>query len=307
MTDKVTEKVTEKVEPNIDSSQRKYGWKPDLPSNEHNYLMTAHPSVVAQFPKFKFLGNLPPVYDQGRLGSCTANALGGAFQYTQIQQGLEVFTPSRLFIYYNERALEGTIEVDSGASLSDGIKSMIDLGVCSELIWPYDISRFTEKPSELAFKDASDHQVLASRRVPISANAFKTMINMGYPIAFGFTVFNFFESPQMAKTGVLKLPGFREKPLGGHAVLCVGYSDTMKSGDGKYTGYLKIRNSWGSKWGVGGGNQTGGYFWMPYKYLESGLCDDAWVITKNEGQMVKLNKQMSEKIKLEDVVKKLTE
>jgi C1A family cysteine protease len=307
MTDKSSEepKIEPKIEPTI--IQRKYGWKPDLPSNEHNYLMVAHPSVVAQFPKFKFLGNLPPVYDQGHLGSCTANALGGAFEYTQMQQGLEVFRPSRLFIYYNERVLEGTVQVDVGATLSDGIKSMIDLGVCSELIWPYDITKFAEKPSELAFKDASDHQVLASRRVPISVNAFKTMINMGYPIAFGFTVYAFFESQQMAKTGVLKLPGFREKPLGGHAVLCVGYSDTMKSADGKYVGFLKIRNSWGEGWGVSGGGQNGGYFWMPYKYLESGLCDDAWVITKNEGQMVKLNKQMSEKIKLEDLVKELTQ
>jgi C1A family cysteine protease len=285
-------------------TKRVYGWKPDLPSHEQNYLMIAHPSVRATFPKFKYLGNLPPIYDQGELGSCTANALGGAFEYTQIVQGLKDFTPSRLFIYYNERSLEGTIGSDSGAALSDGIRTMTNFGVCSETLWPYDITKFTMKPTDAAFKDASDHQVLASRRVPLSVDGFKTMLNMGYPIAFGLTVFGYFESQIMARTGVLKLPGPREKPIGGHAVLCVGYSDTMKSADGKTCGYFKVRNSWGVNWGVAGGNQNGGYFWMPYSYLP--LCDDSWVITKNEGQMVKLNKQLSQSIKIEDLVKGLT-
>lgn len=270
---------------------RKYGWKPDLPSNERNYLMTAHPSIIAQFPKFKFLENLPAVYDQGRLGSCTANALGTAFEYIQIQQRLRIFTPSRLFIYYNERDLEGTIPVDSGATISSGIKCLADLGVCAETVWPYDIERFTEKPSDEAYREASDHQVLASKRVPVSVNGFKTMINMGYPVVFGFTVFPYLESAEMARTGILKMPELREKPLGGHAVVCIGYSDIMQSEDGLTQGYLKIRNSWGD-WGQDGD------FWMPYSYLT--LCDDAWVITKNEGEMVKLNKQLSEKFELKN-------
>ena len=47
---------------------------------------------------------MPPVYDQGQLGSCTGNAIAGAMEYERDRQGLSDFVPSRLFIYYNERA-----------------------------------------------------------------------------------------------------------------------------------------------------------------------------------------------------------
>ena len=118
---------------------------------------------------------------------------------------------------------------------------------------------------------------------------------MGYPVAFGFTVFSFFESQQMATTGILNMPTAFEQPLGGHAVMCVGFSDIMKSADGKHTGYLKVRNSWGSNWGIEANGEKG-YFWMPYSYVTSGLVADAWVITKNEATLVSLNKKMSEAV-----------
>jgi C1A family cysteine protease len=264
---------------------RTYGWVRDLPSNDDNFLLVAHPSK--KFPSKKFLGNLPPVYDQGQLGSCTANALAGAFQYEQRLQNLPDFVPSRLFIYYNERKIENTITIDSGASLSDGIKSLNDSGVCPESSWPYQIEKFTEEPSVSLYKMASSHQVLASKRVPISVNGFKTMINMGYPVAFGFTVYESFESQEVANSGIMPMPKKNEQVLGGHAVLCVGYDDTMKSHDGKTTGFLKVRNSWGSQWG------KQGYFYMPYDYINQYYMSDLWVITKNEGMMVKMNKELS--------------
>jgi C1A family cysteine protease len=268
--------------------KRIYGWKRDLPSHHDNILNVANPTVMAKFPTRKFCSGLPPVYDQGQLGSCTANALAGLFEFEQMKEGLKDFMPSRLFIYFNERKIEGTVGSDAGAALSDGIKALTNLGVCSETSWPYDIVKFKTLPSPSAYDEALKHQVMASRRVPVSINGFKTMINMGYPVAFGFTVFSYMESQQMATTGVLKMPGSDEQPIGGHAVVCVGYSDTMKSSDGKHVGYLKIRNSWGDSWG------QQGYFWMPYDYVKANLCSDAWVITKNEESMIKLNKEMSE-------------
>jgi C1A family cysteine protease len=281
-------------------TKRVYGWKRDLPSHHDNFLQVAHPTKSAKFPPAKFLGNLPPVYDQGQLGSCTANALAGCFEFEQVQQGLKDFMPSRLFIYYNERTLEGTVGTDSGAALSDGIKVLTQSGVCSENLWPYDISKFSVKPPSSAFDDASGHQVVASKRVPMNIEGFKTMINMGYPVSFGFTVFSYMESEEMAKHGILKMPGPREQPLGGHAVVCVGYSDNMKSADGKHTGFLKIRNSWGPDWGIEA-NGSKGYFWMPYDYVRAQLCSDAWVITKNEAALVASNKKMAEAVTIEDV------
>jgi len=275
------------------STTRSYGWKRGLPSHPDSYLLVAHPQVASTFPKQKFLPStyMPPVYDQGQLGSCTANALSGAFEYMQKQEGLEDFMPSRLFIYYNERSLENNVLTDSGASLDDGIKTLSTQGVCSETIWPYNISQFSTKPLAQAYTLATAHQVLASKRVPTSIDGFRTMINMGYPVAFGFTVYASFESQTTANTGIVKLPAANEQVLGGHAVVCVGYSDTMKSANGKTVGYLKIRNSWGDQWG------QAGYCWMPYAYLTSlGLISDMWVITKNEDSLVSLNKKLSKPV-----------
>jgi C1A family cysteine protease len=279
--------MEKKEQKTVQKPVRVYGWKPSLPSHRSNFLLVAHPTVVATFPKQKFLGGLPPVYDQGQLGSCTANALAGAFEFEQDKQGLQDFMPSRLFIYYNERVLQGTVGADSGASLDEGIQTLSSQGVCSETTWPYDITQFKVQPPTTAYTEATSHEILGSRKIPTNINGFKTIINMGYPVAFGFTVFSYMESQQMANTGVLKMPGTNEQPIGGHAVVCVGYSDTMKSHDGVHTGYLKIRNSWGIDWG------QAGYFWMPYDYVNAGYCDDLVVITKNETAMVKLNKEMS--------------
>merc|ERR1719369_1937925 len=93
-----------------------------------------------------------PVYNQGKLGSCTANAICAAVHYDQVQQGLVAFAPSRLFVYYNERAMEGTIDTDSGAMIRDGMKSLNKLGVCTEECWPYNIDVFTEKPTDSVMK-----------------------------------------------------------------------------------------------------------------------------------------------------------
>jgi C1A family cysteine protease len=274
-----------------------YGWKRDLPVHIDNYLQVAHPTVAAKFPPSKYLSSsfLPPIYDQGQLGSCTANALSGAFEFEQKKEGLDDFMPSRLFLYYNERVLEGTVNTDSGAALSDGIKVLTNTGICPESNWPYDITKFSTMPPALDFVYAKTHKILGSKPVPVNIIGFKTMINMGYPVVFGFTVYESFENQQTATTGIMQMPVAGEQVLGGHAIVCVGYSDTMKSHDGKTVGYLKCRNSWGTSWGS---PQSPGYFWMPYNYMKAGLLSDAWVITQNEATLVNENKKMAEEVKV---------
>jgi len=85
------------------------------------------------------------VEDQGQLGSCTANALVGNLEFLEKKGGHTVTNLSRLFIYYNERAMEGTIYDDAGAMIRDGVKTLVKLGVCTERKWPYDITKFTQK------------------------------------------------------------------------------------------------------------------------------------------------------------------
>ena len=126
---------------------QRYGWVRDLP--DHRDFMYSVPVATLQaLPSSVDLRpHCPPVYDQGQLGSCTANAIAGALQFDEIKEhknGLS--TPSRLFIYYNERVIEGTVTSDSGAQLRDGVKTVAKQGICPEKVWPYDISKFAVKP-----------------------------------------------------------------------------------------------------------------------------------------------------------------
>src|SRR5437764_8312443 len=243
----------------------RYGWVPDLP-DARDFLYAAPPEVLAELPpKADLRDECPPVYDQGNLGSCTANAIAGAYEFDQTRQGLPDFMPSRLFIYYNERTLEGTVDSDSGAMIRDGIKSVAKLGVCPEDEWPYDPARFRYRPSVKCFKDAAKHQAVVYRNVLQSLPQLRGCIASGKPVVFGFSVYESFESREVARTGVVPMPERREKQVGGHAVLAVGYDDT----DERFI----VRNSWGASWGADG------YCTMPYGYLTSPqLAADFWAI-----------------------------
>src|SRR3954469_8674735 len=131
----------------------RYGWIPDLP--DHRDLVFSAPrAVLRKLPRTVNLsGRCPRIYDQGELGSCTANAIGAAVEFDQMKQRLRSFMPSRLFIYYNERTIEDSVNEDSGAMIRDGIKTVAKQGVCPEKMWPYDPSpfppneRLTKKPT----------------------------------------------------------------------------------------------------------------------------------------------------------------
>ena len=225
-----------------------------------------------------------PVFNQGNLGSCTANAIAGAYMYkynlehdihsndeylnsesesdsefdnssTEIINNTAVeFMPSRLFIYYNERAVEHSTSTDSGARIIDGIKSLESNGVCSEKEWPYDISKFTNKPIEECYKDAEKHKCVKYHRVLKTVENLKACIDQGNVIIFGFTVFSSFKDPNMWTSNyIMPSPQINDELLGGHAVLMIGYDDDLEC--------FIIRNSWGADWG------NSGDFYMPYKFV----------------------------------------
>src|SRR5438034_1855762 len=141
-----------------------------------------------------FNTQMPPVYDQGQLGSCTANSIGAILEFNELKQGeTDAAPPSRLFIYYNERAMEGTISQDSGAEIRDGIKSVAQLGAPPETSWPYVITKFARKPPAKAYRDARKHQAIRYARVVQSEMGIQNVLAAGYPISFGFTVYESFE------------------------------------------------------------------------------------------------------------------
>ncbi len=248
-----------------------YGWVPDLPDGR-DLLYAAPLKPLAKLPeKVDHRSKCPKVYNQGELGSCTANAIGAALEFDQMKQRLKnVSTPSRLFIYYNERAIEGTVDSDSGAMIRDGVKSVAKQGACPEKSWPYEIERFRDKPGRDCYAQGRQHQAIRYLRVNQTLGQLKGCLAEGFPFVFGFSVYEGFESPQVAKTGEVQMPGAKEKFLGGHAVLAVGYDERSQR--------FIVRNSWGTQWG------KRGYFTMPYPYLlQPSLSQDFWTIRQVEG------------------------
>jgi len=242
-----------------------YGWVPDLP--DHRDLSYSAPAqfLMALPTSVDLTSKCPHVYDQGQLGSCTGNAIAGAIQFEQMKQKLKSFTPSRLFIYYNERVKEHTVASDSGAQIRDGMKVVAKLGAPPETDWPYDINQFADKPPASAFTDAAKNKVTSYQRVTRSLSQFKGCLASGYPFVFGFTVYDGFESTTVAQTGHASMPQANEQVVGGHAVLAVGYDDQNQ--------WFIVRNSWGTTWGMDG------YFTLPYQYLlETNLSDDFWTV-----------------------------
>ncbi|MGB8517461.1 MAG: C1 family peptidase [Gallionella sp.] len=250
----------------LTANSHRFGWQPDVPDHR-DHLYAAPVIYLAKLPaKADLRKQCPAVYDQGQLGSCTANAIGAAMQFERRKQKLKPdFVPSRLFIYYNERAMENSIGSDAGAQIRDGIKSVSKQGDCPEKEWPYVIAKFTDKPAAACYKDALKYKAVQYQRVPQVLNQMKGCLASGYPFVFGFSVYESFESAQVAQSGIANMPGSTEKLLGGHAVLAVGYDNATQR--------FIVRNSWSDGWGMKG------YFSLPYAYLtDPNLSADFWTI-----------------------------
>lgn len=254
------------------STKKRYGWRPDVPDvRDHLYTIVAPKTLPlsvdlrAQCPK--------EISDQGSLGSCTANAIGTAVEFDLMHQNLSVFKPSRLFVYYNERRIEGTVNEDAGAMIRDGIKSLNRYGVCTEERWPYSDANpgiFMMQPPVIAYAEALEHRAISYQRIPRVLRSMQACLAAGFPFVFGFSVYESFESDATAATGMMAMPTADEALLGGHAVLAVGYDNATQC--------ILVRNSWGASWG------DGGYFHMPYDYiLNENLADDFWTIRALRG------------------------
>lgn len=221
----------------------------------------------------------PPVYDQGRLASCTANAIAGAIQFVRRKHAQTPdFVPSRLFIYYNERALAGTTADDAGASTRDGIRSVVSQGAAPESLWPYvDTPASTpggpfpadapagQQPPAAAYDVASEVKVTRYLRLHNQLDQLRACLAEGYPFTIGIVVYPSFMSAPHQQQTVTPLPGTDEQPLGEHVVLAVGYDDARQ--------WLICRNSWGVQ------QADQGYFYLPYAYLQRpALVGDLWTL-----------------------------
>lgn len=237
---------------------KKYGWRRDIP-DQRDYQY--RPIIIPELPsKIDLRKDDSLIYDQGNLGSCTAQASAGCLEFNNLS-----YTPSRLYIYYNTRVIEHTISWDSGASIRNTIKAIARDGYCRERIWPYHIDNFVRRPNRDCYQEARENKIIYSRIYGNHVNSMKTTIYNGVPFIFGFSVYESFESDETAVDGIVKMPNRHEKLLGGHAVMGIGYDDETQR--------FILRNSWGNTWG------DDGYFYMPYEYIkDQNLAGDFWIL-----------------------------
>lgn len=236
----------------------KYGLKP---SKKHvSDLHYAASPILSLPPVFSLRQQCPPVYDQGQTGSCTGNSTAGVCQLKRTLEGKQnVVEPSRSFIYYNARAMEGTTGEDAGATIKDVCTGVIQNGFCSENEWPLDPATFLTTPPQKCFDDAKPEAggqflwVGEGLTGNALVKALKQAIASKDPIVAGITVYESFESAQVAKTGMVPVPHFWEQVLGGHAIAIIGWNDHIKC--------FECRNSWGPQWG------DNGYFFLPYAFV----------------------------------------
>jgi len=267
-----------------------FGWVRDSLDPRDRVFSAPLERLQALPPRVDLLADhpelFPPVYDQGRIGSCTGNAIAAAVQFERRKQlaqskGFQDFVPSRLFIYYNERHTEHTVPLDAGAQIRDGMKSIAKLGVCPESDWTYDDTpadpathlfphgaKETLPPDRDAVKIAKNYIALSYWRINRTLSQMKGCLADGYPFVVGFRVYDSIYDAQGEPRTIFPIPSAADLSagsIGGHAVLAVGYDDDKQ--------LFKLRNSWGPN------VQDNGYFYMPYAYLtDTQLSSDFWTL-----------------------------
>ncbi len=247
----------------LSKAGRRHGWKPDHPDIRDHAFVRLAPALPTTFD-LRTSPNMPAVYDQGNLGSCTANGWAACFEFDQKKQGLVDFMPSRLYLYLCERIIDGTVKQDAGAQIRDGAKVLASQGVTSEKLWPYVVSNFKQMPPSKVIADALRHKAVIYQRVDNSnADTIKHALVLGFPVVFGCTLYEEFESNQVAADGKVSMPTGSSKPIGGHCMTIVGWTADS----------WIVRNSWGPGWG------DKGYCYMPLAYLTNlNLAADFWVL-----------------------------
>jgi C1A family cysteine protease len=274
----------------------RFGWRPDGPVRyalqPETFGLEGLPSAVDLRPQ------MPDVYDQHMIGSCTSNAVAACVQFLWIKGGMpKTARPSRLFIYYFGRQIENTIATDAGLSIADAISVVMGSGVPQETDWPYDgtapdsknqflpSSRALTPPRQSVLDKAALHRTTAALKLGENPDLLqlKGCLAQGFPFVFGFMIYSSFfdngQEPPLPLYDFKKVPDAVDTQYGGHATVAVGYQDDAAYSGG---GFFICRNSWGYTDIADRPVQDKGHFRMPYAYTQAppqdGLASDFWSI-----------------------------
>jgi C1A family cysteine protease len=249
----------------VTRSPTKYGCRPDIP-DVRDYVY-ALPRAIASTPQPRGGGlrdQCPPVVNQGQLGSCTANAWTSLLQFLFMQSKKPTPALSRLWLYYQERVIDGTVNTDAGAAMRDGMTVLRAMGCPPESLWAYDIAKFAVPPPQPLMSQAALYKMFEGHRIDSTQpNLVRGCLAAQKPFVCGFSVYESFESAAVSQGGLLPMPKPGEQLLGMHAVMGCGYNDNKR--------IYEFKNSYGNQWGLGG------YFWMHYDFVHNAnLVVDMW-------------------------------
>lgn len=252
----------------------KFNIKPSLP-DERDYIYRSDSSVsLRESVDLREWDTI--VESQESLGSCSSNALTNAYELSVNREYPEYFKHlSRLFIYYNTRSEYGDIQKDDGMYLRDGLKSLAKFGVCSEELWPYELEKFDDRPTDECYEDAKKRKILKYQKI-ISTYYITEVLNNNKSVVFAMEIYDsFMELNERIST--VSFPGRKEKSMGGHAMCMVGYDLNKR--------LFLAKNSFGSNWG------DKGYCWIPFDYIKQEGYD-IWTfeITNQRGDSNVLSK-----------------
>lgn len=247
-----------------------YGHIPSKP-DARDYALPPHLMMLKDQPlpvAIDLRHYCSPVRDQGQLGSCTGFAIAVGMREFLVRKTFTKRTTklSPLWLYYQERVLEDSVSQDAGAEPRDGFKTLLNLGVCTEGLWKYDINKFADAPGKRQSSSARHYKIQSYHRMNTLLDL-KACLAGGYGAVIGFTVYESFESDANNTTGQMPMPSAGEQILGGHATFVAGYTDNANDPGG---GRLIVKNSWSTAWG------DQGYFYMPYAYVTPDLVSDIW-------------------------------
>ena len=202
------------------------------------------------------------------MNSCSANAITAALRYDELREGRShVPSPSRLFIYDNERVLSGMVGSNGPVPLRDGYRTIVKPGACPEANWPYEVRRFRRAPTPRCFDLACRHRAIAYDRLRRAISHIRACLAQRFPIVMAIAVHQSMTGRGVRRTGVVPLPARRDRLRGGHAVLVVGSHHARR--------LLIVRNSWGARWG------DHGYGYLPYAFVASrDLTWDFWTMRR---------------------------
>lgn len=252
--------------------ERVLNWQPGLPVRIP--IDPVPPKASAAPPSMSLISALPPIRDQGDLGSCTAFSSEAPIWVAMKNAGKTPFVPSPLFTYYNERLMNNQVGSDAGAAIPDIFRASNEYGVCPESAWPYDVSKYTEAPPTAAYEAAKDLRAHIYAPLPqILDNLIGCIHRNLCPIDFGIVVYESFMTDAVAKTGIIPMPKSSEIAQGGHAIDLVGFNQTSQAINGIPPLHFILRNSWDTTWGAQG------YGFLPFDYILSNeLSSDFWML-----------------------------